>query len=149
MSFLKRLFGPKPSIDHPVFGKLTLLRGKKAPFWMHDSYTDEDPAISIETVNEDPPSEEQVLFYQRITGDLDATFALVASDIVPMFEKWMKRPFPSNWRAAFHFAGVGIPLRGNPNNPWDLTFELHLENKGFLFNCYFENGRVVHVGVDT
>ena len=149
MSLFNRVFGPKPSIEHPVFGKLTLLRGNKGPFWMHDSYTQDDPSISVGTVNEEPPSQKQVAFYQRITSDLDAAFAKVAPHVVPEYEKWMKRPFPNNWREAFLFAGIGVPLDGNGDNPWDLTFELRTDNKGFLFNCYFENGRVVHVGVDT
>jgi hypothetical protein len=149
MRLLKRFFGAKPTIEHPVFGKLTLRQGKKAPYWMHDSYSDSDLAISVETTDEDPPSDDEVAFYNRIINDLDAAFEMVAPHVVPEYEKWMKRQFPSNWREAFQFAGIGIPLRGNGDNPWDLTFELRADKKGFLFNCYFENGHVVHIGIDT
>lgn len=136
-------------MEHPVLGKLKLLQGKNGPYWMHDSYTYDDPAISIDTVDEQPPSDEQVAFYQRIASDLDTTFARVAPSVVPEYEKWLKRPFPSNWRDAFTFAGIGIPLEGKEGNPWDLTFELLTDKLGYLYTCYFENGQLVHVGVDT
>lgn len=149
MTFLKRLFAPRPSIEHPVLGKIRLLPGKKGFFWMHDTYSDDEIAISVDTINGEPPTDEQVAFYQMITNDPDAAFARVASRVIPEYEKWLKQPFPKDWREAFKLSGIGVPLAGNENNEWDLTFVLLTNNRGFLFNCYFENGRLVHVGVDT
>lgn len=149
MGFIKRLFGSKPSLQHPVFGELTLHHGKMGPYWMHDSYSDDEPSISIDTVGAEPPSPQQVAFYQRITDDLDAAFANVAERVIPEYEKWLQTPFPKDWREAFMFAGVGVPIDGDEKQPWDIAFQLRTNNLGYLFTCSFEGGHLTHLGVDT
>jgi hypothetical protein len=149
MGLFDRLFPPKPSIDHPVFGKISLLRGKNGPYWIHESFSDDEPTISIETKAAEPPSEQQVAFYRRFAGNQDAAFARVAERLAPRYENLLKRSFPENWREAFALAGLGIPYDGNERLPWEMSFQLLTDNKGFLFTCYFENGALVNVGMDT
>jgi len=149
LGFIKRLFAPKLSLQHPVFGQLTLESGKKGPYWMHDSYSDDEPSVSVDTVGAEPPSPQQVAFYQSITGDLDAAFAKVSGRMVPEYEKLLNRTFPQNWREAFAFAGVGVPLGGDAKQPWDIVFQLRTNNLGYVFTCYFENGKLTHLGIDT
>ncbi len=116
---------------------------------MHDSYSDDDPAISVETVNGEPPSIEQAAFYRRITDDLDAAFAKVAIRVISEYEKLLKRDFPQNWRETFKFSGIGIPLGGSEDQTWNITFELLTNNLGYLFTCYFKNGHIDYIGIDT
>jgi hypothetical protein len=147
--FLQRLFGPKPSIQHAVFGRLILRQGKKGPYWMHDAYAAGELTITIETSEGQAPSAQQVAFFQRITGDLDATFRLVSERLIPTYERNLKRAFPSNWRDIFSLAGIRIPIDGNDRLSWGITFELRADNLGYLFTCYFEHGLIKHVGMDT
>jgi hypothetical protein len=149
MKLFKSLFTPKPTIDHEVFGKLILAKGKNGPYWIHESYSDDDPTISIETLSGNPPTDSQLEFYKNIVSDLDRTFGLVQEKLVPAYEQMLGTTFPECWQEVLIFAGVGIPVDGNSNLEWDLTFELTEGNLGYLFNCYFDNGSLVHVGVDT
>ncbi len=44
---LFKLFARRPSIDHPVLGSLELRRGKRGPYWMHDTYNEDEVALSF------------------------------------------------------------------------------------------------------
>ncbi|HEY0725940.1 MAG TPA: hypothetical protein VGD41_18490 [Pyrinomonadaceae bacterium] len=146
LDFLKR----KPiSIEHPVFGLLTLAKGKNGPYWMHDAYAGDELAISIETVGDAPPTEQQTAFFRTIVSDPTATFQRAAGLLTPRYEQFFNRPLPEDWNAAFKLGGVGVPLGGVESNPWDVAFECLTNNSGFLFTCYFVDGRPGHVSVDT
>jgi hypothetical protein len=117
---------------------------------MHDTYNEVEVALSVQTTGEQPPTVAQLAFYERIVGDLDSIFAKVADHLVPQYEAYLRsRQFPEKWSDALALVGVGIPLDGNEDHPWDVTFRLKTDNLGYLFTCYFERGCVVGVGVDT
>jgi len=117
---------------------------------MHDTYNEDEVALSLQTTGERPPTVAQVAFYERIVGDQDSIFSKVADHLVPKYEAYLRRhQFPANWSEALALVGVGIPLDGTEANPWDVTFRLKTENLGYLFTCYFERGFVVGVSVDT
>ena len=149
MKLFKRLFKSKPSIEHDVFGRLILEKGKKGPYWIHESYSSDDPTITIDVLADEPPSEAQVDFYEEIVSNLDQAFELVREKLVPEYERMLGAKWPDSWREIFVFAGIGIPVDGERSSDWDITFELVKDNYGYLFNCYFENGNIVHVGIDT
>lgn len=151
LKFLKRLFSgpPIPSLDHPVFGRLALDGGERGPYWMHDSYSDDDLSISIETVGEEPPSEAQIRFFKAVTGNWDAMFERVSADVVAKYQGYVRKPFPQHWRSALRPGGIGVPLAGDENNPWDVAFVCETDNLGFVFTCWFEGGKLNGVTVDT
>lgn len=149
--FLRRLFfGPEGrSIVHPLFGKIILFKFKSGSYWEAEPILGgETIGVAIESANGEEPTAEQVRFYREATGDLEKTFAAAAPLLVPRFEEWTRQSFPSDWRAAFSFSHISIPIGGDPNSPWDVGFELTLADDGHLFTCYFENGEPVSVSVD-
>ena len=148
--FKRLLFGTPPaSLDHPVFGLLTLQSGKRGPYWMHDACSDDELSISIETVGVEPPSEAQVAFFQTVTGNWDAMFRRVSKDVTDKYQSYVRKPFPEQWRAALQPGGIGVPLAGDETKPWDITFVCVTDNLGYLFNCWFEGGEFKDVSVDT
>ncbi len=148
--FKRLLFGTPPvSLDHPVFGRLTLQRGKRGPYWMHDAYSDDELSISIETIGVEPPSEEQVVFFKTVTGNWDSMFRRVSQDVIDRYQSYVGKPFPEHWRAALQPGGIGVPLAGDETKPWDITFVCVTDNLGYLFNCWFEGGEFKGVSVDT
>ena len=105
-------------------------------------------AVIIETTGETPPSERQIQFYESIVGDADAAFARAATLLAPEYENWTRRTFPEQWRDAFKFVGMSVPLEGLDTNPWDLSFGCITDKEGHMFTCYFEAGRPSRVTVD-
>lgn len=140
---------PGPTIEHPTFGKLVLCQGAKGPYWLHESYTDDEVCISVDTCGVQPPTQQQEAFFSAIINDLDGAFAKMNALVAPEYENFLGRPLPSQWREAFRLASVGVPLDGDGNRDWDITFECITENKGFLFTCYFEYGAPTGLTVDT
>ena len=151
LSRLRDLFrGAKaPTLSHPVFGEISLHRGKKGPYWMHEAYERGDLTISIESRTGEPPSEAQVHFYVALTTDWNATYERVSSLLVPRYEQFLRKPFPTEWQSALIPAGVGVPIDGSNDNPWDVTFECITDDLGYLLTCYFEGGSPSGVTLDT
>jgi hypothetical protein len=138
-----------PSIEHPVFGSITLDKGKDGWYWMHDAYDDGEIAVSIDTLDGVPPTDSQCDFYSKITLNPDAAFALAAPLVVSRYEEFFRRPFPQQWRLALRLCGLGVPLDGVETNPWDISFECLTDNTGHIFTCYFINGQPSHASLDT
>ena len=148
--FKRLLFGTPPlTLEHPILGRLTLLHGKRGPYWMKDAYSDDELSISIETVSVEPPSEEQVVFFQTVTGDWDAVFQRVSQDVINKYRSYVRKPFPERWRTALQPGGIGVPLAGDETAAWDITFVCVTDDLGYLFNCWFEGGELRRVSVDT
>lgn len=133
-------------LDHPYFGKLTLQQGRRGAYWLRDE--DDGIAIAIDSIDQQAPTPQQCAFYERCVTDLDATFAQASPLLIPEYEKVMGRAFTGRWRQAFALCGVGIPLRGDEREPWDLAFECLTEDSGFVFTCYFVDGYASDISVD-
>jgi hypothetical protein len=149
---LKRLiFGSEPlTIEHPIFGKAILIKTESGPYWEAEpELGNETLGVAIETVADAPPSDMQADFYLGIIHDLDSAFAKAAPLLIAEYEKWIGKPFPANWRMAFKFAGMSVPLEGNGNDPWELQFECLTGKQGQLFACCFERGVPCNVSIDT
>jgi hypothetical protein len=148
MSFLSRLFGMKEAL-HPILGKLLLIKGKHGAYWEAETTVFGNPCgLAIETKGEALPSDAQLGFYLQIIDDLDAAFARAAPLLVPQYEEWTGLPFPAEWRSAFRFVGMKIPLEGRDTNPWNLSFDCLTDKAGHMFTCYFEHGRPSYVTID-
>jgi hypothetical protein len=84
------------------------------------------------------------------TGERNQPRAAVtqATLLVAEYEKWMREAFPSNWRQAFEFVGLTVPLDGDKKQPWDMSFDCLRDPGGHMFTCYFEGGKPSHVTID-
>jgi len=154
--FGARWFGPGapfgsrvPDIDHPVFGNLIFNQGAKGPYWIHETYDDDELCIAIDTIDVSPPSKEQENFYLEVKGSIDRYFDLCRPIIVPEYKRWFDKEFPSSWSKAFKLASLNIPLNGERKRDWEITFECITESTGFLFTCYFVKGEPSGITVDT
>jgi hypothetical protein len=151
MNLIKRFFGAvqPQQFHHPVFGKLLLMNTKKGSYWEAETNVNgETISVSIEAMNDALPSEEQTHFYNELVGDIDKVFAKAAPLLVPEYEKWTSSAFPDNWRDAFKFVGVSVPLAGLGTNPWQLSYDCLTDKAGHMFTCYFENGNPTYVSID-
>ncbi|MGH1539230.1 MAG: hypothetical protein ACRBHB_02310 [Arenicella sp.] len=161
---LRKIFGDKwfgpggtfgsyvSEIDHPIFGKLIFSQGANGPYWIHETYENsskEEVCVSIDTVGTEPPSKKQKEFYSNVIEQLDEYFQKASDLIVPEYESYLSETFPLRWKDAFRLASLNVPLEGDEMRKWDITFECKTKNSGFLFTCYFENGKPLYVGVDT
>jgi hypothetical protein len=151
IKLLKRFLLARPmlSLDHPIFGRLTLRIGKLGPYWMHEAYSNHELTITIRTVGVEPPSEAQVSFFKEVTGDWDAMFQRVSVEVIAKYQSYVRKPFPERWQSALHPGGIAVPIAGNVADPWNVTFVCTTGNLGYLFNCWFENDKLEAVTVDT
>jgi len=150
MSIFSRLFGDgSHRASHPVFGQLLLVKAKRGSYWECECVADVRPlSVSVEAPGGELPTDKQVEFYQRVVGDADATFRRAAPLLVPKYEAWAKRAFPSAWRDAFALAAISIPADGQDASEWDVSFECIADKSGHLFTCYFEGGSPTEVSND-
>lgn len=59
-------------IEHPLFGKAFLIRGKASAYWEVEAIVENKAvSISIESKASEPPSMKQVEFFQRFAHALD------------------------------------------------------------------------------
>jgi hypothetical protein len=151
-AFLTRLlFGsPARTIEHPIFGKATLVETKSGAYWEAEPELDgETIGVGIDTVSGEEPTTEQVRFYREITRDLTAAFARAAPAIATRYEEWERKPLPTDWRTVFKFAGLSVPMNGDDKRKWDIAFDCVAGRaNGHMFTCYFENGSPVGASVD-
>ncbi len=151
MGFLRRmLFGKPPRrIEHPVFGEALLMSAKLGSYWEVETEVGGKPfTVAIETTDEQEPSEAQAEFFKKFADNPDLAFQRASALLVPEYEKWVREPFPANWREGFAFTSMSVPLRGDEQCPWDLSFECLKERGGHLFTCTFENGVPKELQVD-
>ena len=151
LRFLRKLIQskPRPKLSHPILGELQLEQGAKGPYWLREAYHEGELTISVDTVEEAAPSQAQVEFFQWATGDLESIYLSVASELTSQHNKMQGKPVQADWRQTFRLAGLGIPHEGNKQLPWDITFECLTDGSGNLYTCYFENGTLAHVSIDT
>ena len=150
MSFLTRLLsGRTRQVIHPVLGKILLFKAKRGPCWEAEPIVrGEAFSVSVETMDEMPPTDDQVRFYEAWSNDPDAAFAKAAPLLVPEYEKWLRQLFPERWQTAFKFVGMTVPIGGIETNPWELSFDCLTDKSGHMFTCYFEHGHPTSVSID-
>ena len=151
MSLIKRLlFGNPPKrVEHPVFGEALLMKAKLGSYWEVETEVAGKPfTIAIETTGEAEPTQDQVKFFELYSQSPDLAFTLAAPLLVPEFEKWTRGAFPKQWQEAFEFVGMSVPIAGDEQNPWDLSFECLRDRGRHLFTCSFKGGRPAYVQID-
>ena len=151
LRFVRKLFESKPrlKISHPVLGDLHLEQGAKGPYWMRESHEDGDLSLSVDTEGEAPPTEAQANFFRWIIADLESIYQLLAADLASRHLEMQRKPVEADWHETFHLAGISIPLHGDRQAPWDITFDCLTDSSGNLYTCFFEHGQLAHVAVDT
>jgi hypothetical protein len=143
--FLRARRAAPVTLAHPVFGTLV----QDGPgYWMHEGDGEGDLVIGIPTRDGAAPSEAQAAFFRRATSDVDALYARAAPLLGRNYTDFCRKPAPVQWRQAFRFSGIGLPLDGDDTQPWDLTFECLEPDAGALFTCYFVDGCPVNVSID-
>lgn len=149
--FIRRLFESKPTIKivHSILGDLQLEQGAKGPYWLREAYHDGDLTLCVDTVGEALPSDAQVEFFRWVTGNLGTIYHSVAPNLASRHQDMQRKPVSDDWQKTFRLASFDVPLEGNRQLPWDLTFECLTDNSGNLYTCHFEDGSLVHVSVDT
>lgn len=134
---------------HPLFGimELTRIRGKES--WDADSVAFEGRTISVyfKTFDSLLPSNKQIAFFKKTTNDTAALFQQAASVLVPAYQS-IYGPLPASLNDIFEFVGIGVPLDGDPSNPWLLQFET-TGNRYALFTIHFKNGAAADYDHDT
>jgi hypothetical protein len=132
-------------LDHPYFGRLT---------FMFDHYWEGELVVAdvpekVGLVIPAPatgPTEAQAAFCRRLLDDLDALFERCRPLFEPDFEEWAEKPFPAAWRDDFSLVGLGLPARGDEQEPWDVGYFVDAANH--YFTAHFEQGRPSYLTVD-
>jgi hypothetical protein len=151
LNFLKRfVFRADPKrIEHPVFGTALLMETESGPYWEIETVVWGKPfTVIIDTQGDEEPTLDQIDFYRRLIDDPDAAFAFASKLLIKEYEKWTGESFPPDWRTAFAFVCLSIPLLGDPRNAWDLSFDCLTDSAGHQFTCFVENGEPSYVTVD-
>lgn len=124
-------------------------RSKRGSYWEAGvAQSGGDFSVSIEAPDESEPTGQQVSFFQKFYKNQTFAFDVAAPLLVPEYEKWCRRSFPVDWRDAFKFVGMTVPVDGDPKRPWDLSFDCLHDAAGHQFTCYFEHGKPVSVSID-
>jgi hypothetical protein len=136
---------------HPFFGDVVLFQFKdsKKDYWECEVECDGAPvSIGVDVPEDKRLTDKHVEFARQILSDLDATFELARTILCLEFETNYDRVFPEDWREVFRFVGFQIPIDGQRENDWELTFESVIDPHHHHFTCYFENGQPARVSVD-
>ena len=151
LNFIRALFKTKPRvwIEHAVLGRLELQQGAKGPYWLREAYHPGELTLCVDTVDEAPPTEAQADFFRWVTEGVDRIYQLAAHELALRHEAMQRKPVSAEWRQTFRLASLDVPLEGNRQLPWEVTFECLTDNSGNLYTCHFESGSLAHVSVDT
>lgn len=151
LNFVRALFESKPKakIAHPVLGELELHQGAKGPYWLREAYHDGELTLCVDTIGEARPTDAQSEFFLWVTESLEAIYQMVAPDLALRHQGMQRKAVAADWRQTFRLASFDVPLEGNKQLPWELTFECLTDNSGNLYTCHFENGLLAHISVDT
>lgn len=136
-------------IEHPVLGEGVLFKTKSGNYWGIETESAGQPfLLSINTIDEQPPNDQQVAFFLRFARSHDAAFEIAAPLLVPEYERLIRMSFPTQWREAFQFVAMTVPLAADERLDWDLSFECLQDNDCHHFNCLIQGGRVVDLQID-
>lgn len=144
------LFPKPPEMDHPVFGRLMYFKFKdpEKNYWEPQAtirMNGLELEISIDA-DEAGPSDAQVAFAERITGDRDALFERCRSLLEPEYQPWKKAPIPEDVWREFNWVGLSVPRGAEEKAPWDVSFTVN-SDPALFFTVYFKNSRADVVGV--
>ncbi|WFP52289.1 hypothetical protein PL263_09740 [Methylomonas sp. EFPC3] len=136
-------------IEHPVLGEALLIRAKNGAYWEVETEVARKAfTVSIEAPDEADPSPQQVAFFERYAKNPSLAFSRAQPLLIAEYEKWLRKPFPSDWTEAFEFVAMSVPVAADEHNPWELSFECIQDRERHLFTCTFERGAPSGVQID-
>jgi hypothetical protein len=140
-----KLFGRRPLLDHPYFGRLTFMRGE---YWEGELEVpgSPEPVGLVVPAPAAGPDEAQAEFCRNLLADQDALFERCRPLVEDEFERWAEKPFPAAWRDEFTLTGLGLPARGDEREPWDVGYFVDAANH--YFTAHAEQGRPSYLTVD-
>lgn len=138
-------------VNHPYFGDMILFAFKKSDksYWEAEiEFESHRLRVSIDSPYLKAPSKQQIDFARQIVAEPDVTLSKTLPLLAPEFERWHNKPLPADWRAALKFIGFTVPVDGDDNNEWELSYESLWDAEGHLFTCTFIEGEPKNVSVD-
>lgn len=136
---------------HPYIGNMLLFAFKNSDqsYWEAEvNFEGYQIGVSIDAPDFKEPSEQQIEFARRIITEPDVAFSQALPLLSIEFERWHKKPLPSDWRAALKFVGFSVPVDGDDKNEWELSYESLWDAGGHLLTCSFIDGEPKTVSVD-
>lgn len=136
---------------HPYFGEILLFvfRDSDKSYWEAElEFEGEKVGVGIDAPEKSEPTQSQVNFAKNILDHPDLAFAKAKAILIPEYESWHKERFPDEWRAVFKLAGFTIPVGGDENQAWELSYDSLKDPNRHQFTCYFEGGKPSHASVD-
>ncbi len=148
MSFfqwLKLKVAPYPVIEHSIFGRLqaTIRHDDGTFYWESEVAT---PKGNIEVFFDAPvagPSDAQIRFWNWIRENHERLAESARNLLLDALQT-----YDLEHRFAFLvWNGVELPVGGDRNRPWDMSFHLG-DREGALLSLSFENGIPMHATLD-
>lgn len=137
-------------IEHPVLGEAVYFKAKLGSYWEVETEVGDVPfTLIVDAESRVEPSEAQVAFFQRYASEPDLAFAKAAPLLAPEFERWVKRPLPSEWQRELSFVGMSVPMNGDEQLKYELSFEGPRGTGTAHFVCTLEHGVPTKVEVST
>jgi len=136
---------------HPYFGNMLLFAFKNSDksYWETEiDFESHRLSVSIDSPDLTEPSKPQIDFARQIIAGPDVALSRALPLLAPEFERWHNKPLPADWRAALKLMGFTVPVNGNDNNEWELSFESLWDAEGHLFTCTFIDGEPKTISVD-
>jgi hypothetical protein len=152
MRFLRWLFDTESGsrIEHPVLGEAVYFKAKLGSYWEIETEVAGRPfTLIVDSEDRAEPTEAQVAFFQRYAAEPGLAFTTVASMLVPEYERWTNHPFPSEWQRELFFVGMSVPLNGDEQSKYELSFEGPRSSGSAHFACTVERGIATIVEVST
>ena len=154
IAFIKDKFKSTPLVPdmvHPVFGDLmSEVCGDSDDFWQ--SQTVFIPLSTEICINiyagAEGPCKDQVKFYNLFVTDYENEFNFVAPFIIKEFEDMFQVDLAGNFVDNFQFVSISIPINGDRNGSWDLSFDCLADKNRHMFTAEIEGGTVTHVRAD-
>jgi hypothetical protein len=152
MRFLRWLFDIESGsrIEHPVLGEAVYFKAKFGSYWEIETELAGRPfTLIVDSEDRAEPTEAQVAFFQRYAAEPSLAFAKAAPVLMPEYERWTKQKFPSEWLRELAFVGMSVPLSGDEQLKYELSFEGLRRGALAHFVCTVEQGVATSVEVST
>jgi hypothetical protein len=140
-----------PAFEHPVFGTIQPSYRPKGEPWLWETLHKIKTARGQVSVGCDAgpggPSKGQVEFWMWLTHSIDEVVESARQLLSVEIQNWNRAPLsPDPWRQ-LTWVGAGLPVRGDRNAEWDVSFELK-SMPGTMLTVNFEAGEPQFVTVD-
>ncbi len=150
----KMWFTVKPKVadqSHHVFGILhPEVCGDADDFWQAELLFDPlnvEICVNIKAGIEGP-SEEQAEFFKRFEIEYLSRFESIYKPLKKEVENWIEHKLSGEFIVDFEFCGLTIPVSGNINNFWEMSFYCPAEGRDHIFTVELLNNKVKNIRAD-